>query len=275
MPPLGATLVKDAIMTVTLIHSSALKLPQIRHAFSTRKGGVSQKPYKSLNLGLNLGDQPEAVQENLHRFVQAAEFGPLHQLAEVQQVHGTNVVRATSSATANGTLAAIKADAIWTSEPEVAVAVRTADCSPILLAVMDQHRPQAVAAIHAGWRSACGGIINKTISTLREEGFSTEQMYAAIGPTIGPLAFEVGEEVISAARASLDGQAPQTEPGLRGRPHLNLPDLVSKQLINAGMRADHIHDVARCTASEPEFFFSHRRDQGRSGRHLSAIQIIK
>lgn len=262
-------------MTAILIHSSALRLPKIRHAFSTRIGGVSEGAYRSLNLGFGVGDQPEAVRKNLVRFMQNSQFGDIKNLSDVQQVHGISVAQATAAKIENGTLSSTQADAIWTSEPGIAVAVRTADCCPILIAAMGLDGPQAVAAVHAGWKGACKGIIHETISTLKSAGYSAHRMYAAIGPTIGPQAFEVGPEVVEAARSSLDGLEPRTQPGPRGRPLLDLPHLIARQLINAGIYADHIHDVARCTASEPEYFFSHRRDQGRSGRHLSAIQIIK
>lgn len=249
---------------------SALALTGVRHAFSTREGGVSEGPWASLNLGRPVGDdgdRPEAVEENRRRFAAAAGFEPDH-FAEVSQVHGTALVEVSGRWTRAD--AAVEADAVWTEQPGVAVAVRTADCAPVLLAAYRADRPVAVAAVHAGWRGACAGIVPAAVAALSGCG-PAEHMRAAIGPTIGPDRFEVGEEVVEAAAKAL-GRPPKTTPGPRGRPLLDLPHLVEQQLLDAGLPPDHVDVLGLCTFNDPRFF-SHRRDAGRTGRHLSVIQM--
>lgn len=244
-----------------------LEAADVRHAFSTRQGGVSEGPFRSANLGRSVGDDPEAVRENQRRFAEALGVAP-ERLAEVSQVHGTRVLRVGSD------LAGLRdeeADAVWTDAPEVAVAVRTADCAPVLLRAWDpEGRTTAVAAVHAGWRGAVQGIVQQTLEALAAAGHAPERMAAAVGPCIGPGAFEVGEEVVTAFRAVL-GDALRTHTGPRGRPHLDLPGAVSTLLVRAGLAPERVSDLGACTASDPERFFSHRRDAGRTGRHLSAI----
>ncbi|MBX2813127.1 MAG: peptidoglycan editing factor PgeF [Myxococcales bacterium] len=258
-----------------LLRSSALDIAHLRHAFSTRKGGTSVGPYASLNLSYTVGDQNSKVTSNRHTFASEALFGDPQTLGEITQIHGINVVKATWATLQSGELRQTNADALWTSEPGLAVAVTTADCAPILLvALAPGGQPKAVAAIHAGWRSAVMGIVHHTIRSLVDAGYQPAHMRAAIGPTIGPQAFEVGEEVILAASESLGPyRSPKTQPGPRGRPLLDLAHLVHTHLKDVGV--GNVDTLGRCTISEPELFFSHRRDQGRTGRHLSAIQIVQ
>ncbi|MEL6185880.1 MAG: peptidoglycan editing factor PgeF [Myxococcota bacterium] len=245
----------------------------MRHAFSTRGGGVSSSPWDTLNLAFNVDDDAEAVHENRARFLHEAELGS--KVAEVHQVHGHRVERAASPSDI-GRLHQVEADALWTAHPELAVAVRTADCAPVLIAAYEappSSWPAAVAAVHAGWRGAVAGIVKRTVATLGQAGLQPHWMRVVVGPAIGPSAFEVGEEVVEAARASLGGRAPKVRPGPKGRPLLDLPELVRTHALDAGIPDDQICVLERCTYSEPELFFSHRRDEGRTGRHLSAIRI--
>lgn len=250
-----------------------LALPGVRHAFSTRSGGVSPPPWGTLNLGLTVGDDAASVRENRTRFLREAGLGPA--VAEVHQVHRAHVVRA-EEPSAVDTLREVEADAVWTTHPELTVAVRTADCAPVLIAAYEDRsapRPAAVAALHAGWRSAAAGIVGRCVSVLAQEGLQPAAMRLVIGPTIGAEAFEVGEEVIEAARASLGGRPPRTRSGPRGRPLLDLPHWVRTLAEQAGLAEEGVADLGRCTVSEPDLFFSHRRDRGRTGRHLSAIRM--
>lgn len=259
-----------------LVRSEILLLEGVRHAFSTRTGGVSRGPYASLNLGRSVGDDPAAVEENRRRFALAAGFDGPDRLAEVSQVHGAGVVRATSGPHASGALSKTEADGLWTDEPGLGVGVRTADCVPVLMVALDERgRAAAVAAIHAGWRGACAGVIAAAVEALGQGGHPADRLLAALGPAIGLSAFEVGDEVIEAASESLGGEAPRTVPGPRGRPHLDLPDLVRRHLHRAGVQSHNVQDLGLCTGSDPLQFFSHRRDGGLTGRHISAIQLLR
>ena len=260
-------------MSVLLKCPALMSIAGLRHAFSTREGGVSLGAYAHLNLGHSLGDAPEAVAENRRRFAEAAGIGSARTIAEVQQVHHRTVVRATAQNHQDGTLGHMQADALWTTDSHLALGIRTADCAPILLVALGpSNEVEAVAAIHAGWRSTCLRIVQATINELIANGFMAEKMWATIGPAIGPSTFEVGDEVVRLAQESLEGVPPRTQIGPRGRPLLDLPDVLRRHLLRAGLPARHIHNLERCTMSEPAVFFSHRRDQGLTGRHLSVIQ---
>lgn len=250
-------------------------IPGLRHAFSTRVGGVSEAPFDALNMGAGLGDDPSRVAANRERFRAALGFGPL---VQVDQVHGTELARVR----AGGVLelreevveAPVEADALWTDVPGLALAIRTADCAPILVAARDaEGRARAVAAIHAGWRGAAAGIVACTVKTLGAAGFDPAHMVASVGPCIGPAAFEVGDEVVDAARVSLGGEAPRTRRGPRGRPLLDLFDWTRRLLVRAGIPEASVDVLEACTHDRADLYFSHRRDQGRTGRHLSVIEL--
>lgn len=244
-------------------------LPGLVHGFSTRLGGVSRGPYATFNLGRSVGDDPHRVAENLRRFQLALRLdAPVHQAS---QVHGRNLVEVGPDTDVER-LREVEADALYTRQPGSLVGVRTADCAPLLFAALGPDQTVgAVAAVHAGWRGAVLGIVQETVHRFERDGFARASLRIAIGPTIGPGAFEVGEEVIEAARASLLGAEPPTFTGPSGRPHLDLPGLLLLQLEALGVESRHVDRVGGCTAESRAMFYSHRRDRGTTGRHLSAI----
>lgn len=249
-----------------MLEQSALlsRLPRVRHGFSTRRGGVSSGVFAGLNLALNVGDGTEQVAENRRRFTEA--LGPGIELAEVEQVHGARVW-----IVQDGGPAGVEADAIVTQSPGVAPAVRTADCAAVLIAVTDG---SAVAAVHAGWRGATLDIPGAAVGSLLAAGARATELVAAIGPTISLEAFEVGDEVIDAAERALGAPGLIVKQrGPTGRWHLDLRALVRSLLERAGIPPSQIEAVGGCTVRDSERYFSHRRDLGRTGRHLSAIAI--
>jgi len=148
-------------------------------------------------------------------------------------------------------------DALLTDQPTIAVSVRTADCFPILVADPEHH---AVAAVHAGWRGTAAGIVGETIIHMRNVyGTRAAALFAATGPGIGVCCYEVGFEV--ARQFGMDS------PG-----HLDLLAENRKQLIAAGVPAEHIDSVGGCTFCEAEQFYSYRREGSQAGRMISFIQ---
>ena len=227
----------------------------VRHGFSTRTGGVSLAPLDSLNVARNLDDDPSAVAENRRRLHHEIGLGAAP-LVEVDQVHSATVLEVEAAPAT-----AMQADAIVTRSAGLAVGVRTADCAPILIAGDD-----VVAAVHAGWRGAVARIVAATVERLSDAG----ALSVAIGPAIGLDAFEVGDEVIEAARASI---ATGDVPAMRsnGSWHLDLRGLLQMQLLEIGVSADRIELVGGCTHHHAERYFSYRRERGQTGRHLSVI----
>lgn len=242
--------------------SSLLKSLGVVHGFSTRLGGVSRGPGATFDLGR---EDREELLENRRRFaLDHLGLSSLEALHQVDQVHGVTVVD-------DGAPPDTKADGLYTQRPGHAVGVRTADCAPILIAVASR-RPLAVAALHAGWRGAVAGIVGVGVQRLLALGAQPEQLYAAIGPTISLAAFEVGPEVVEAATLAL-GAPPRTMRSERGTFHLDLVDLVTRQLVAHGVPPGQIEWIGGCTVAQPSLYFSYRRDRGVTGRHLSAIRL--
>lgn len=258
-----------------LLTSRILQAHGAPHAFPTRAGGVSASPFDSLNLGRAVGDDPAAVDENHRRLAAALGLGALP-LVTVKQVHGDRVVHAAPGkggpelreTRAGEPLAGeVEADAL-VAAAGVALGVRVADCVPILL-----HDPitGASAAVHAGWRGTVAQIVAKTVAILADEyGARPASIRAALGPAIGPCCFEVGAD-LAARFASDPAFGPATVRGGEGQPRVDLFAANRRLLEAAGVSAHHIEQVGECTSCRPDLFFSHRRDAGRTGRHLAVI----
>ena len=212
--------------------------------FTTRLGGVSEGPFASLNLGRKSGDEVERVDVN-RRIACEAIGAEVDGLALNYQVHSARVLRAARA------LRGEHADGLWTDEPDLPLLAMSADCLPIALARVPPAEP-AVAVLHAGWRGLLAGIVGSGVEAL---GAAT--LAAAIGPAIGPCCYEVGEEVAAPFRARFGDDVVRD-----GR--LDLWTSAERALRAAGV-AD-VERIDRCTACEPETFFSHRRDRGRTGR---------
>ena len=249
-------------MTVTMLNQLQFitpnwKAPNTVHAYTTtRNSGVSQDRYASLNLSINVGDDPTHVKENRHLLSQALALPS--EPHWMQQVHGNYVVEA-ETITAN-----TQADASYTHQPQQICVVQTADCLPILLTNL---AGSVVAAIHGGWRSLQQGIISKTIAAMQTD---PKQLLAWLGPAIGPKRFEVGPEV----RAAFIGSAAEHEiafkPGNSDRWYADIYCLARQQLCFA--QVTEITSGEHCTMSEPELFYSYRRD-GVTGRLATLIWI--
>ncbi|MGQ0507837.1 MAG: peptidoglycan editing factor PgeF [Myxococcaceae bacterium] len=242
-----------------LITSVLLPVP---HGFSTREGGVSEGPFASLNLGFSVGDRPEAVETNLRRIAARAEVSP-SRLLGVSQVHGVAVVHARAPVAGDTLTPPLgEADALWTEDQDTAVGVKTADCVPILLA---DPRSKRVAAVHSGWRGTDFRISERAAESLG----AASGIVAAIGPCIRECCYEVSDEL---AHRFASAFGPEVTVRRGARWHLNLVAAVRESLRAAGLSADRIDSVpALCTSCDPRRFYSHRRDGGRTGRHLSFV----
>jgi polyphenol oxidase len=213
-------------------------------AFTTRVGGVSEGPYASLNLGRKSGDEVERVDEN-RRIACDAMGADVEKLALNFQVHSDRVLRAAPGVRGE------HADGLWTDEPALPILAMSADCLPIAVARTDADEP-AVAVLHVGWRGLLAGIVEAGVGALGGRGLA-----AAVGPGIGPCCYEVGEEVAAPFRKRFG------ENVVRDR-RLDLWTSAERALLAAGV--ERVDRFDRCTACEPETFFSHRRDAGRTGR---------
>ncbi|MHB0876860.1 MAG: peptidoglycan editing factor PgeF [Anaerolineae bacterium] len=232
----------------------------IRHAFTTRLGGVSSAPFHWLNLSLSVGDDEAAVLEN-RRLVAKATGMPLDRTAWCRQMSGNTAVIVDGP-----TAQPPEADALATRTPGVYLRIGLGDCLPIILA--DASVP-AVAIAHAGWRGTVARVAENAWSALRSLGARPDSTVAYIGPGIGACCYEVGQDVVERVHA-LGTVGDAALESRDGSWHLDLPALNAGLLASHGVRSEFSHC---CTACHSGLFFSHRADKGRTGRFCAFVGI--
>ena len=179
----------------------------------------------------------------------------------VAQVHGDRVLKFGPRAAPR----APEADALWTEHPGVAVAVKTADCVPVFLADTAGKR---VAAVHSGWRGTELKVAQRAVEALAQSGSRPENLVAVIGPSIRSCCYHVSSSLAERFSQLFGKDVVQ---GNAAEPRLDLVLAIHRTLWEAGIPAAHIDVLSHCTACDKETFFSHRRDRGVTGRHLSYI----
>lgn len=253
---------------VLLQATNLAQLDGVDHGFFTRHGGVSKGAYESLNCGLGSNDERARVLQN-RAYVAGVMNVSADRLITLYQAHTIECIVVDEPFEG----AAPQADAMVTRSTNLALAVSTADCTPVLLA---DAGARVIGAIHAGWRGAIAGIVGVTIDKMRGLGAKPENIAAAIGPVIRQESYEVGQDVISACNARDESYARFFKPSEKsGHALFNLPGLIAVELGLAGLT--HIEDIKRDTYAEEDLFFSYRRmtHKGESdyGRHLHAIVL--
>jgi YfiH family protein len=243
---------------------------RVNAVMTNRESGVSAAPWDSMNLGDHVGDAPADVQANRDHLAGLLERRPVF----LQQVHGVTSVNLSRDCP-DGWVA----DACWTQDAQVACTIMVADCLPVLLC---DASGQWVAAAHAGWRGLAGtqghGVLEALISDLSQAGCDVSHVLAWLGPCIGPDAFEVGADVLHAFDDGTAAIRSMFEVQSNGKFKANLAGLARLRLQALGLNSIHGNDGAPiwCTASQPQFFFSHRRDSrtlGQSGRMAACIWL--
>jgi YfiH family protein len=222
-----------------------------RVAFSTRLGGVSEAEFASLNLGILTEDDPARVVVNRTRLCEAAGADP-DGATMAWQRHGGTVTRAQPRGIITPGTVYDHCDGLWSDAPGRAMLLLTADCMPIAIARSDGIRP-AVEILHAGWRGLLAGIVAAGVRAI-----GARNLVAAIGPSIGPCCYEVGDEVATPFRQAFGEDVVQ-----EGN-KLDLWTAAERALRAAGV--EHVDRFDLCTACHGDRFFSHRRDHGRTGR---------
>ncbi len=258
-------------MTPKLQARSLAALPGVKHAFFTREGGVSDGIYASLNGGIGSNDRPEHVAENRARIATGVGVRP-DCLLSAYQVHSPVAVVVDMPWTPDRRP---RADALVTKEAAIAIAVTTADCGPILFA---DETAGVIAAAHAGWRGAAGGVIEATVAAMERCGAEREHVIAALGPMIRQQSYEVGPEFVAQFTREDPANARFFVTAARqGRALFDLPAYIAARLAAAGIRR--IEDIGHCTYSDPTRFFSYRRSVHRKendyGRHISVIALAR
>ena len=245
----------------------------VNHAFSTSIGGVSKAQYTSLNLGLNTGDNPECVKENYRRMAEAVGFS-CENIVRANQTHGVGVHVATAGDRGDGFLkqsSIENVDALITNQENVVLQTLNADCVPVFLV---DPVTRCIGLAHAGWRGTLHEIAGETVKRMKAEfGANPANMVAAIGPSIGPYAFEVdnglGEEFcekfskypVRRVQRGMDSSL------------VDLWGLNHDTLVQAGLYPENIQIAAMCTYFEISMFYSHRRMKKLRGSMAAFIEI--
>lgn len=238
----------------------------VTNAVFTRQGGLSPEPWASLNVGGLIGDEPQRVYENRVISFEALGRAPTS-VYDVWQVHSAEVICTDAPRPAN--IAHKKADAILTDRPEVTLFMRFADCVPILF--YDPVR-QVAGVAHAGWRGTVDGIASRTVETMVEAyGCKSTHILAAIGPSIGAHHYEVGPEVAEQVQQSFGTASADLLIAENGAVHFDLWSANRLQLGHMGVRQIEMADI--CTACRLEDWYSHRGEQGKTGRFGALIAL--
>jgi len=238
--------------------------------FTTRHEGVSRPPYNSLNLGLGTKDQQHSVEGNRSLLTRA--FGvPQESLVTVRQVHGSDILVINEPNEEFSHFLQIESDAIVTNQPGVMIGVCVADCVPILIA---DTRNRVVAAVHAGWQGTAQALVVKTIEAMISMfGCKAEELQVLIGPSIGKCCYEVDAPVKNAMQQSGVLWEMVAEEAGAGKWRLDLAEANRRLLVSAGISAEALQASDMCVCCQKELFFSHRRDNGDTGRQMGFIML--
>ena len=234
------------------------------HGFMGRRGGQSVGPYAGLNLSYRVGDDNEAVSQNV---CDVKHTAGIHdgRIVTMKQVHGYQIVEVKDRTLKE----AGEADAMVTAGPGIHLGVLTADCVPILI-LAPKHK--LVAAVHAGWRGTLLGVAEKMVRRFNDDyGVRADEIEAALGPSIGACCYEVKDDVTGPLREKWGRIADENIQSKDGKSFVDLRQLNRGILEGADVPANQIFQVGPCTCCAPEEFFSYRREKKETGRQISFI----
>jgi len=240
---------------------------ELRHGIFTRHGGVSQSCWNSLNMGASIGDDPEAVRENHRRMYRAADVNPRRAVSS-WLVHSAAVKVIADESKLNGKLE--QADAIVTDQPDTPLVMRYADCVPLLF--YDPVK-RAIGLAHAGWRGTVKGMAAATVRALVSAfGSRPQDLQALIGPAISMRNYQVGEEVAAEAIAYFgEDSGVVTRDAADGSAYLDLWRANALDLERQGLSNIEVLDI--CTFDNVDEFYSHRAENGKTGRFGVVISL--
>jgi YfiH family protein len=243
-------------------------LPWLRHGFSTRHGGVSGAGNGWLNLQDASWDSPDRVRENRRRFLAALHLNA-SSLITMHQVHSNHVHIVEQLTDQRNPL---EGDALITQAENAVLAIKTADCLPVLIA---DPVHKAIGAVHSGWRGTLSGILPNTIQEMqRAFGSNPAELLAAIGPGIRACCFEVGAEVVRLFEECYpESQIAQPLPGQPEKHRIDLCKILQIQMDASGIPPRNRHDLGICTCCNAQDFFSYRAEGSASGRMMAVIEI--
>jgi polyphenol oxidase len=243
------------------------------HAFSTRPGGCSAGPLASLNTAFHTGDQTDNVLENRRRFFKLFGYD-YREIVSAVQVHGTKMAVVDRSHRGEGALPAgsgLRCDALVTTERGLALAAYSADC--MLIYFLSAQKPLA-AIVHAGWRGTLGGAGAKLPAFLKERfNAEPEELLVALSPVICRSCYLVDHKIADQFRSAGWDDPACIEESDQGSWKLDLAEINSRQLLQAGIPEKNLTCSRWCTFCRPDLFYSYRRDKGVTGRMIGFIAI--
>lgn len=238
---------------------SSLSTPSLTHAFFTRRGGVSPPPWDTLNFGGTVGDEAQRVGENHRRAFHTVGLA-LSSLADVWQVHGAHAIKITAPRTSRENIP--QADIMVTNRPQVTLVMRFADCVPLLFYDPVQ---RAIGLAHAGWQGTIRKVGLATVNALRKHyGARARDMIAAIGPSIGPDHYQIGPDVIAKVKHAFPEVASSLLRAEGDAVKLDLWKANRLTLEQAGVTQIEVAEI--CTACNVDDWYSHRAENGKTGR---------
>ncbi len=259
---------------ITYEYSRLLEDFRLTHGVTYRYGGVSEGSFNSFNMGLHVGDTPEAVTENRKRLAQVLGVDS-SRLTCGEQVHGVGVTRVTSELVGRGAFSwddsIPDSDAIHTNLAEVPLLLLVADCVPVLIYDAVHH---AVAVVHAGWRGAIAHIVERTMDSMHEAyGTLPSDCYLFIGPSIGADSFELSEEIAEQFRqdmrvlglSQVDQVVRYIQRAEQPTPHVDLKGYIAACVVHKGVPLKQV-SVSSTDTMTTDGCYSYRRDHGRTGR---------
>ena len=254
--------------------SSFEETGKVVHAFSARFGGISQGDYDSLNLAMHVGDVQNDVFENRLRLAAALDVD-IEKICTAEQIHGENIYRVKSSDAGRGiheySSAIPETDALITNEPHLPLMMCFADCVPIMFLDADNG---AIGVAHGGWKGTVKHIAEKTLLKMREEfGTDPARCLAAIGPSIGPCCFLVGDDVAGQFRRAFPGHEKDIIFDHSDGVHIDLWAANRLQLVDVGMQENNIECADVCTSCNSEVYYSYRQNGGITGRLAAIIEL--
>ena len=257
-----------------LTYNSLSELKFIRHAFSTRLGGVSEGEFTSMNLAFNRGDDPDRVTENYKRLCQSAGF-EFESLTASAQDHHTFVRAVTRENRGTGIYKSRdleSVDGLITNEKGVTLVTYYADCTPLFFVDTGN---KAIGLAHAGWRGTVGRIGEKVVKKMGEYyGTKPENIVAAVGPAISVCCYEVDEPCAAHFLALTDLNTDKfVFPKDGGKYMLDLLEANRQILVAAGVKAENITLSDLCTNCNSDLLWSHRATKGKRGT-MSALMCL-
>ncbi|MCY9510067.1 peptidoglycan editing factor PgeF [Paenibacillus larvae] len=255
--------------------------PELTAGFTSRRGGFSHHPFESFNIGLHVQDRPEDVIHNRQLLAKTINM-PFDALTFGEQVHGSKVAVVTAEDRGKGRLSRKEAiqdkDAFITNESNLVLCALYADCVPLFF--FDPVK-KAMGIAHAGWKGTALNIASATVKAMNEQfGTKPEDLLGAVGPSIGACCYEVNDAVVDQVKKALGEQRakPETveliiQEQEKGTYQLNLQECNRFFMQKAGILSSRIEVTQLCTSCSNEWFFSHRKEQGKTGRMAAWIAL--